>query len=207
MLIGVIGIQTHAGSKEGQWVRLLRLHHLTIYIFFAFWTVAQILCFTIRSIPVSLTNLMLANAFLVNAFIFYNHTHGRAVVDILLHQLLCFASFMAGLVSFIEVIIRKNIMLALLRSSLTILQGSWLWQLAFVLFPPTGVLAWDLNDHSNSVFFTMCFCWHYAFSYVIMGVVYVAVTWFVKWRIRKPCPSEVMLLKNAEREEESEEEM
>ncbi|XP_048201761.1 transmembrane protein 45A-like [Perognathus longimembris pacificus] len=213
VLTGGTGLLTYSGStemtlrKEGQWIQLKRFQHLTIYLFFGLWAVTNILCFTIKSIPISLTKLMLTNAFSAGAFILYTHPHSPQVVDILLHELLCLAIFLAGLVSFIEVLIKENIMLALLRSSFTILHGSWFCQLAFVLYPPTGVLAWDLNDHINSVFFTICFCWHYAFIYVIMGVVYVAVTWFVKWRIRKPYPSEVVLLKNAEREEESEEEM
>ncbi|KAM4887240.1 transmembrane protein 45A-like isoform 2-T2 [Thomomys bottae] len=207
VLTGVTCMQIFSESKESQLNKLLRFHHLTVYLFFGLWALINILCFNIRSIPVFLTKLMLANAFLVNAFIFYNHTHGRQMVDILVHQLLCLASFLAGLVAFLELLFTKSIVLELLRSSLTILQGSWLWQLGFVLFTPIGGPAWDLNDHNNSLFLIICFCWHYAVTYIIMGVVSVAVTWVVKWKVKNLCPSEFGLLKNAERDEESEEEM
>ncbi|XP_069886482.1 transmembrane protein 45A-like [Dipodomys merriami] len=179
ILTGVIVLQIKA-VKEDQWLRFLRFHHLTIYLFIGLWAVTNILCFSTRSIPVSLTKLMLANAFLVTAFIFYNHNHGQKMVDSLLHQLQSVATFLAGLVSFIELLIRKNIMLKILWTSFVLLQGSWLCQVGFVLYTPTGGPAWDLNDHSNSTFLLMCFCWHYAFAYVVMGVVYVAVTWLAK---------------------------
>ncbi|XP_012879547.1 PREDICTED: transmembrane protein 45A-like [Dipodomys ordii] len=66
ILTGVIVLQIKA-VKEDQWLRFLRFHHLTIYLFFGLWAVTNILCFSTRSIPVSLTKLMLANAFLVTA--------------------------------------------------------------------------------------------------------------------------------------------
>ncbi|XP_047419030.1 transmembrane protein 45A isoform X2 [Sciurus carolinensis] len=212
-LTGIAGEQFIPGGpyltlyKEGQWNQLLAWHHCTMYFFFGLLGVANILCFTVSSLPVSLTKLMLSNGLFVEAFIFYNHTHGREMLDIFMHQLLFLVSFLTGLVAFLEFLIRNNVLLELLRSSLILLQGSWFWQIGFVLYPPGGGPAWDLMDHDNSMFLTICFCWHYALAYIIIGVNYAFVTWLVKSRLRRLCPSEVGLLKNVEREQESEEEM
>lgn len=50
-------------------------------------------------------------------------------------------------------------------------------QIGFVLYPPSGGPAWDLLDHDNIKFLTICFCWHYAFSFIIIGVLYAFVIW------------------------------
>ncbi|CAO2632014.1 Transmembrane protein 45A [Lemmus lemmus] len=141
------------------------------------------------------------------AFIFHNHTHGRTLVDTFGHQLLSFAIFLAGLVAFIEVFTKNNVVLALLRSSLVMLHGLWFCQVAFVLFPKNRDHAWNLSDHSNVLFLTVCFCMYYALTYVIIGINYALVTWLVKWRLSKLCTSETQLLKNSEQQEDSEDEM
>ncbi|KAL4677195.1 hypothetical protein H8957_008260 [Semnopithecus entellus] len=193
--------------KQGHWNQLLGWHHFTMYFFFGLFGVANILCFTISSLPVSLTKLILSNALFVEAFIFYNHTHGREILDIFVHQLLVLVIFLTGLVAFLEFLVRNNVLLELLRSSLILLQGSWFFQIGFVLYPPSGGPAWDLVDHENILFLTICFCWHYAVTILIVGMNYAFITWLVKSRLKRLCSSEVGLLKNAEREQESEEEM
>lgn len=45
-----------------------------------------------------------------------------------MHQLLLYAIFGDALVAFLEVFHRGNIILELLRCTLTLLQGSWFWQ-------------------------------------------------------------------------------
>lgn len=50
-------------------------------------------------------------------------------------------------------------------------------QIGFVLYPPSGGPAWDLVDHENILFLTICFCWHYAITIVIVGMNYAFITW------------------------------
>lgn len=214
-LIGMLGEQFIVGGphlslynyKEGRWIQLLGWHHTTMYFFFGLLGVTNILCSTISSLPTSLSKLMLSNALFVEAFIFYNHTHGREILDVFVHQLLVLVIFLGGLVAFMELFIRFNVTVELLLMSFILLQGSWFWQIGFVLYPPSGGPAWDLLDHDNIMFLTICFCWHYAFTFIVIGVIYAFVTWLVKSRLNRFCPSEVGLLKNVEREQESEEEM
>uniref|UniRef100_A0A8C8YZK0 Transmembrane protein 45A n=1 Tax=Prolemur simus TaxID=1328070 RepID=A0A8C8YZK0_PROSS len=152
-------------------------HHSTMYFFFGLVGVADILCFTIRSLPSSLPKLMFSNALFVEAFIFYNHTHGREMLDIFVHRLLVLVVFLTGLVTFMEFLLRNNVLLELLRSSLILLQGSWFWQIGFVLYPPSGAPAWNLMDHDNTMFLTICFCWHYALIFAFTSIYVVNYTY------------------------------
>ena len=66
--------------------------------------------------------------FIIAGFLFMYHLHGRTMLDVHVHQLLLYAVFGQALVAFMEVFHRGNIILELLRCTLTILQGSWFWQ-------------------------------------------------------------------------------
>ncbi|KAL1787486.1 transmembrane protein 45A [Sigmodon hispidus] len=193
--------------KDGQWYQLLEWHHTTMYFFFGLQGVVHILCFSTNLVPTSLSKLMLSNAIFVESFIFYNHTHGREMLDDFMHQLLAFTAILSGLVTFMEFLTKNNVLLEFLRSTLIILQGTWFWQIGYVLYPPSGNPTWNLTDIKNKMFLTMCFSWHYAAIYIIIGLNYAFITWLVKSRLRKVCTSEVGLLKNAECEHESEEEV
>lgn len=123
-----------------------------------------------------------------------------------MHQLLLYAVFGEALVAFLEVFHRGNVVLELLRCTLTLLQGSWFWQVSagarggtwrrmfslfwsganvrapsglqigFVLYPPRGP-EWDLDDHSNVMFVTMCFSWHLASAMLAVSALHWAVSW------------------------------
>ncbi|XP_075398735.1 transmembrane protein 45A isoform X2 [Tenrec ecaudatus] len=80
-------------------------------------------------------------------------------------------------------------------------------EIGFVLYPLNGGPAWESTDHNNMMFLTICFCWHYAASLTVIGLNFALVTWLVKSKLRRSCPTEVGLLTKAEREQESEEEL
>ncbi|GAB1300339.1 Transmembrane protein 45A [Apodemus speciosus] len=189
-LTGMSGEQFISGGpslilyKDGQWNQILEWHHTTMYFFFGLQGITQIV-----------------------SFIFYNHTHGREMVDHFVHELLVYITVFSGLVAFMEFLSKNNVLLELLRSSLILLQGTWFWQIAFVLYPPNGSAKWNLSDIENKMFLSMCFCWHYASILVIIGGMYALANWLVKSRLRKDCTSEVGLLKHTDREQESEEEV
>lgn len=182
-LTGIVGEQFISGGpalilyKDGQWNQILGWHHTTMYFFFGLQGVTQIVCFTTNALPLSLSKLMLANAIFVETFIFYNHTHGREMVDIFVHELLSYTTTAAGLVAFMEFLTKNNVLLELMRSSLILLQGTWFWQVAFVLYPPKGRATWNLSDIGNKMFLSMCFCWHYASIVMLIGVIFALANW------------------------------
>ena len=69
----------------------------------------------------------------LTAFVFYNHIHGREMLDIFVHKLLVLVVFSTGLIAFMELFAQTSITVELLRTSLFLLQGSWFWQVSWVL--------------------------------------------------------------------------
>lgn len=126
------------------------------------------------------------------------------MLDVHVHQLLLYAIFGSAAVAFLEVFHRGNILMEMLRCTLTMLQGSWFWQvypkkrtseweireccvttpfvsahwlqIGFVLYPPHGA-EWDLKDHNNVMFITMCYSWHLASALLVVSVLYSTVSW------------------------------
>uniref|UniRef100_A0A3Q1GV85 Transmembrane protein 45a n=1 Tax=Acanthochromis polyacanthus TaxID=80966 RepID=A0A3Q1GV85_9TELE len=191
---------------ESHWQDLMNWQHSTMYLFFGLAGAVSLIIHTTEAAPLALDRLMLAIAFFNEGFLFLFHLHGRTMLDVHVHQLLLFAIFGEALVAFMEVFHRGNIILELLRCTLTILQGSWFWEIGFVLYPPSGPL-WDLKDHNNVMFVTMCYSWHLAFAMLVVSVLYYTVSCVVRSRLKRTPRMEMGLLKTRERDPESEDEI
>ncbi|GAB0177721.1 transmembrane protein 45A [Grus japonensis] len=85
--------------------------------------------------------------------------------------------------------------------------GTSLFWIGFVLYPPNGSPEWNQTDHMNMMFLTMCYCWHYAFAFLILAVNYTIVTWAVRSKVKQSQSMEMGLLKTSERDQESEDEI
>uniref|UniRef100_A0A7M4E3S7 Transmembrane protein 45A n=1 Tax=Crocodylus porosus TaxID=8502 RepID=A0A7M4E3S7_CROPO len=132
--------------KENHWDHLMNWQHVTMCLFYS-----------------------------ISGFLFYYYKHGRATLDLHVHQLLLGAIFGVSICIFLEVFFHGSIVTIRLRTSLCILQGSWLWQIVFVLYPPNGIPEGNQMDHNNMLFLTMCCCWHYAFAFLILAVNYTVI--------------------------------
>ncbi|XP_061106003.1 transmembrane protein 45B [Conger conger] len=156
------------------WVKLMNWQHSTMYLFYGISGVTDVLSASSPAIPLSLDRLGLSLALFVEGFLFYFHLHGRPPLDIHVHSLLLVAVFGGAASTFLEVFLRDQPVLEVLRSSLAILQGSWFYQIGFVLYPLSGP-KWDETQHDNMMFITMCYCWHYATALLLVGVNYSLV--------------------------------
>ncbi|KAJ8255520.1 hypothetical protein COCON_G00193840 [Conger conger] len=192
---------------ERQWHCLMNWQHATMYLFFGLAGAVSLTVHATGSAPLALDRMLLGVAFFTEGFLFLHHLHGRAVLDAHIHQLLLYAVFGGAATACLEVFHRGNVLLELLRASLCLLQGSWLWEIAFVLYPPSGVAEWDLKDHSNLMFVTMCYCWHFGFSLLTVSAVYCTVCWVVQSKLKRTQPMELGLLKTTDKEQESEDEI
>lgn len=165
----------HAQLYNNGWVKLMNWQHSTMYLFFGISGIADILCATSKFTPKGLDRMALSLALFVEGFLFYYHLHGREMLDAHVHTLLLTAVFGGTVSTALEVFLREHAVLEFLRCSLAILQGTWFYQIGFVLFPLSGP-EWNQTDHNNMMFITMCFCWHFAVALLITCVNY-AVVW------------------------------
>ncbi|KAG5844548.1 hypothetical protein ANANG_G00163660 [Anguilla anguilla] len=156
------------------WVKLMNWQHSTMYLFYGISGIADVLSTSSLPVPQGLDRLGLSLALFVEGFLFYFHLHGREPLDV-------------------------HPVLELARSSLAILQGSWFYQIGFVLYPLSGP-EWDQTLHDNKMFITMCYCWHYAVALLITGInyslVYICVQRFIgkardmEFGLQKTCSSD-----------------
>ncbi|XP_008496718.2 transmembrane protein 45B [Calypte anna] len=147
--------------KTHSWVDLIPWHYTTIYLFFLLSGLVDIASHSPLKLPLGWDRLLLSLALLVEGLLFCFHDYSDAVLDHHLHSLLAVAAFAGAFCALLEVFLRDHIILETFRTSSFLLQGSWLWQIGFVLSPPWGGPGWDQSDLSNLEFLPMCFCWHY----------------------------------------------
>ncbi|XP_060910803.1 transmembrane protein 45B [Labrus mixtus] len=164
----VDGPHAHLYNTEtNSWVKLMNWQHSTMYLFFGISGIALVVSTASELVPAGVDRLALSVALFVEGFLFYFHVHSRPPLDAHIHSLLLVAVFGGSASTMLEVFIRDNIVLELLRSCLFFLQGSWFYQIGFVLYPPSGP-KWDLELHNNIMFVTMCFCWHVAVALLLV---------------------------------------
>ncbi|NXG23655.1 TM45B protein, partial [Grallaria varia] len=161
-------LRLHSPETPG-WTDLTPWHYCTIYLFFLLSGVMDMVSQSRLKLPPGLDRLSLALALLVEGLLLCFRDYGNATLDHHVHSLLAMASFAGALCALLEVFLRDHIILETFRTSSFLLQGSWLWQVGFVLSPPWGGPGWDQTDPSNLTFLTMCFCWHYAGALAVVA--------------------------------------
>ncbi|XP_007442776.1 transmembrane protein 45B [Python bivittatus] len=162
-------------GQPRSWVKLMNWQHSTMYLFFGISGAADIITYSLTKMPIGLDRFMFAISFFVEGFLFYFHISHRPMLDQHIHSLLLMAIFGSAATCLIQTFMRDNMILDFFIASLALLQGTWFWQIGFVLYPPWGGPEWDESDHGNIMFITMCFCWHYAIAILIIAVNYSLV--------------------------------
>ncbi|KFV84136.1 Transmembrane protein 45B, partial [Struthio camelus australis] len=166
----------YSGEKR-DWVKLMNWQHTTMYLFYGLSGVVDVLTYFSQAVPLGLDRLMLSVAVFVEGFLFYYHVLHRPMLDQHIHSLLLIAIFSGACSILLEVFLRDNIVLELFRAGVTIVQGTWFWQIGVVLFQPWGGPMWDEKDHNNVMFLTMCFFWHWAAAVFILTINYTLAFW------------------------------
>ncbi|XP_049597828.1 transmembrane protein 45B [Syngnathus scovelli] len=181
-------------THDHSWVKLMNWQHSTMYLFFGISGVALVLSTMCKLVPLGVDRLTLSLALFVEGFLFYYHVHSRPPLDAHIHSLLLVAVFSGSASTMMEVFMRDNIILEMLKACFFILQGSWFYQIGFVLYPLSGP-QWDLTLHSNIMFVTMCFCWHLAIALFVVSSTSAAV-WITIKRFSRRARDIEMVMRN-----------
>ncbi|XP_018547179.1 transmembrane protein 45B [Lates calcarifer] len=163
-------------KENNSWVKLMNWQHSTMYLFFGIAGIALVASTASKLVPSGVDRFTLSLALFVEGFLFYYHVHSRPHLDAHIHSLLLVAVFGGSAGTMLEVFMRDNILLELFKACMFILQGSWFYQIGFVLYPLSGP-QWDLEMHDNVMFVTMCFCWHLAIALLLVTFT-SSVVWF-----------------------------
>ncbi|KGL97910.1 Transmembrane protein 45B, partial [Charadrius vociferus] len=176
--LGPAAALSHESWGRLYWTDLTHWHYTTMYLFFLLSGIVDVSHSSLK-LPLGLDRLSLSVALFIEGLLFCFHDYSDGALDHHLHSLLAMAIFAGALCALLEVFLRDHIILETFRTSSFLLQGSWLWQIGFVLFPPWGGPGWDQTDRSNFVFLTMCFCWHYVGALAVLAANSAASRWYV----------------------------
>ena len=163
------------GFKHGQFVHIGNGQHATMFFFFGLSGVVDVLAhYKITAVlPPGIDYVMAFLAFSVEALLFRFHLHGRTALDVLLHTLLLYAVYACCVCTLLEMSLPHNPLPRLARTYFVFLQGTWFWQIGFILYNPmigSNVVPWHDDDHGEMMLVTMMFTWHMAAILVIMLV-------------------------------------
>lgn len=164
------GLEIYTGfSKDWRFVNLGNGQHATMFFFFGFTGVVDILLYYKCPLPPGMDYISMAAAVTCEFVLFKFHLHGRTDLDVLLHTLLLYAVGASVISVILEMNYRNSIVCALFRAYCTLLQGTWFWQVGWILYPPfESSFHWDEEDHEQMMIATMIFAWHAAVDMLLM---------------------------------------
>lgn len=159
-------------SKEWRFVNLGNGQHATMFFFFGFTGVIDILMYYKCPLPPDMDYISIAMAVTCEFVLFKFHLHGRTDLDVLLHTLLIYVVGASVVAVLLEMKYRNSLPCALSRTYITLLHGTWFWQVGWILYPPfKSSYHWDEDDHGQMMIATMIFAWHAAIDMlVILGI-------------------------------------
>lgn len=120
-------------------------------------------------------------AVVVETMLFLFHLHDRTLLDVVIHTLLVYVLYATIAVILLEMWWKNSPLPVFVRILLFFVQGTWFWQVGFILYNPLpGAVKWNENDHEAVMIATMMFGWHIAVCVTIMlsigGGVYLCTT-------------------------------
>ena len=167
-LVGFLG-EVITGTSNGKFVHLGNGQHATMFFFFGMTGVIDLLLHHKVPLPQFTNYISMALALIVECVLFKFHLHGRADLDVLLHTLLLYVIYANIISLLIEIKFRKSVISGLARTFFVFVQGTWFWQVGFILYNPIpGASPWDLDSHEHMMIASMIFAWHLGGVFIIM---------------------------------------
>lgn len=151
--------------------------HITMYSAFVLGSFVEILRHYHFDIPAKLEYVTGILAFGVEAYLFAFHLHGKDALETHIHVLLVYSIIGCALFCCLEWYNQHEVLFTYGRIICTILQGTWFWQIGFILYgDEVGLEHWDPTSHDQIMIITMSFCWHIFF--IIVGL--LCQLWIIK---------------------------
>uniref|UniRef100_A0A6A7GB76 Transmembrane protein n=1 Tax=Hirondellea gigas TaxID=1518452 RepID=A0A6A7GB76_9CRUS len=189
-IIGSVGEFVTAFEGNGEF-RIGNAQHITMYMFFNIAASISILRHYRYPLPADIEYICMSLAYFIEGLLFFYHLHGRPHMDVQVHIFLVYVTGFSTVAALVEMKYRHNVIPALARAYFTCLQGTWFYQVAFILYPPFGP-TWDVNDHMQIMLTTLIYAWHYG-AMLGLGLLLGFIAYF---KVKVMSPSEV--LKNLE---------
>ena len=175
VVVGFVG-EIVTGYSDSHFVSATNSQHATMFFFFGISGVVDILVFYRAPLPPDIDYVSVILAFLVECLLFRFHLHGRTELDVLLHTFLIYTIVASAVAIAMEMKYRHNVLGPLARAYFVLLQGTWFWQLAFILYNPVpGATPWKHDDHHELMMATLFFVWHAAVNFILILLIGAAI--------------------------------
>ena len=143
-------------------VATTNMQHSTLYFFFGFTGLVSgftpILKHSIPNIE-SVKYCVLLLAYISEAILLQFNLHDQECIDMHAYKLLVLTVYGAILSTVLEMYSRGNILSVLARACSTLLQGTWLCNIAFILYNPFGQKMIE-ESPDNMMLISLMFIWH-----------------------------------------------
>ncbi|KAH9512179.1 hypothetical protein Btru_040985 [Bulinus truncatus] len=134
------------------------VQHASMYFFFLLSGIVDIVIHYGVHLPHGVDYVSMVLALTVEGLLFMSHVHGRSHLNVQFHTLLVYVIGITVVVIILEIKYRNSLMLALARSFLMMLQGSWFWAIGIILYgrgSPNNV--WDENSPESVIWSSIYF--------------------------------------------------
>ncbi|KAH7939531.1 transmembrane protein 45B-like [Rhipicephalus sanguineus] len=158
--------------SKGEWAPR-NWHHMATYVFCGLSGPVDLLSSSTSGrglLPPDSDYAALLLSFAGEGLVFHVHSHGRAPLDVLVHELLVYAIVAQAACLAVEMARRSSVVAALARGFCAVLQGTWLIQIAFLLFDPREGKRWDPRSGRDAMLAAAIFPVH-----VVAALVYVCL--------------------------------
>ncbi|XP_022797096.1 transmembrane protein 45A-like [Stylophora pistillata] len=147
--------------------------HAAMYCFFGLSGVIDLMMwYGVISLPPMTDYVIMSVCFWIEGFLFYFHLQGHSEISVRLHTILYLVIFITAALFLADVFFTQHQSLfSLMRAVLVAVQGSWFYQIAFVLYGPNP---WR-NTSTNVEVLSIAFAWH-LFIFIVLSVMFVAVS-------------------------------
>ncbi|KAL3221484.1 hypothetical protein MRX96_029382 [Rhipicephalus microplus] len=159
------------------------VQHHSMYAFFLLNGVVDVIYNAGFPFPANTDYVVLVLAITSEGLMLHLHLHGKTLLNTQTHRLLVYivVAMIACLIA--EMCHPRSILASLGRAYFCLLHGTWLWQLAFILFSPLpSYKPWDVNSHMEAMLVASLFAWHMMALLVYVGVLGVAA-----WMVSRMC--------------------
>lgn len=153
-------------------------HHMTMFAFFGISGLVDLAAhYKKTSIPPNVDYAGLIIAFVIEALLFNSHLHERSPLDVTIHILLIYTIVSNAILLGVEVLLPHNILVSWTKALSVLVQGTWFWQIAFILYSPVRTSSpWHPDDPEHLLLAVMIFTWHIGINIALMTGAVVIVT-------------------------------
>ena len=159
----------------------------TMYFFYGLTGIVGLMLFFNFKLPKDLDYVALCVAVMAEGILFKLHFFGHHEGLILMvHTLLFYIVVTTFCVLILEMTFKTNIVISLLRPFIFILQGTWFYQIGFILHNPFGN-SWDPQNYQSFMNTATAFTWHCGAILVIILIALSITGWLYKRKNSYSC--------------------